>query len=604
MKRVAWFMILGLVWSLNGFALERSDLSAQARELLPDAAPVHITLQDGTRLSGILESDEDAPKVLLRVQTSPSIQMTRRFDRAEIRSIERQDIASLFAEKLLKQEIDPNTSRLLQDYEEILPLFDEFLAVGPDHEAAQAVRRRRKAFLFERNQVAKGLEKIQGEWVAPVRAAILRFRHHSKKIETLESRSDFRTNPATRQAHQKEVILRRDAARALPELVRRHVPALVREGSFDQAVEEANAFLRFWTDDVVSSEGQEAAVLSQMDFQFILRMQDLIMDAYREAQPWRSNAVPPRVDADMVYVPGGFFLMGDRSATVESDAWPMHIVYVDPFLIDRYEVDNQSYREFAQYVKKTGDASMGHPDEPPLKNRTPAGWSHSGLGRDRQPVVGVSWFDAYAYAAWRGKRLPTEAEWELAARGRDGRKYPWGSSASASTAVNGREGRFFIAAEMDRQNPPRTPRRGFHFGCQPHPKDDSAKTSLPETTWDADQPLPPEALEAMEFGLFEWTQSQESPFGCLHMAGNAAEWVADLYEKTYYRTSPLHNPAGPEDRPHRVYRGGSYLDGLSGLQTMLRHEASSREEKMGCQYRTKQPFIGFRCVMPLPAPSS
>ena len=120
----------------------------------------------------------------------------------------------------------------------------------------------------------------------------------------------------------------------------------------------------------------------------------------------------------MVYVPGGDFLMGSDDA--EELSRPAHFVSVRPFFIDRTEVTNEAYRKF---VEATGY------DPPPT-------WKDGAFapGEEEVPVTGVTWYDAAAYAAWGGKRLPTEAEWEFAARGIEGRKYPWGNEWHPSLA--------------------------------------------------------------------------------------------------------------------------------------------------------------------------
>ncbi len=127
-----------------------------------------------------------------------------------------------------------------------------------------------------------------------------------------------------------------------------------------------------------------------------------------------NNKLPvnPTAPLGMVYVPGGTFRMGNAYSKNEAEI-PDHSVTVNPFFIDKYEVTNQQY---AQFVKATA-------------HKPPVGWRKEGYkkGTDNHPVTGVNWEDAKAYAAWIGKRLPTEEEWEFAARGDSNYLYPWGN---------------------------------------------------------------------------------------------------------------------------------------------------------------------------------
>ncbi|MBK6433624.1 MAG: SUMF1/EgtB/PvdO family nonheme iron enzyme [Anaerolineae bacterium] len=135
----------------------------------------------------------------------------------------------------------------------------------------------------------------------------------------------------------------------------------------------------------------------------------------------------------MVWVPAGEFTMGsaDSDTQAGSDEKPQHRVNVDGFWIDRTEVTNEQYRKFVdvggynqkQYWTEAGWTWKGQ------NNATQPGcWGDGNFNQGQQPVVCVSWYEAYAYARWAGGRLPSEAEWEKAARGTDGRIYPWGNT--------------------------------------------------------------------------------------------------------------------------------------------------------------------------------
>jgi formylglycine-generating enzyme required for sulfatase activity len=209
--------------------------------------------------------------------------------------------------------------------------------------------------------------------------------------------------------------------------------------------------------------------------------------------------VPPILKGDdgteMVLVPAGEFTMGSNEG---EDEKPLRRIYLDAFYIDRHETTNALYRRF---VDSTGRATLAHWNDPKLDGAS-------------QPVVGVSWHDAATYCRWVGKRLPTEAEWEKAARGTDGRRYPWGEDWNRSLAT-------FLSWQ------------GKTLPVGSHP-----------------------------FGA--------SPYHALDMAGNASEWVADWYEKDYYQRSPSRNPQGPESGTTRVMRGGSFFSVQYSLRTTFR----------------------------------
>jgi sulfatase modifying factor 1 len=292
----------------------------------------------------------------------------------------------------------------------------------------------------------------------------------------------------------------------------------------------------------------------------------------------------------MVWVPGGKFWIGTEDK-VFNDAQPVHEVALDGFWIDRTEVTNA---QFARFVQATGyrtvaERPLNPEDFPGLKKIdlvpgsivfTPpdrevsldqhlswwqfvagANWRHpegpgSDLkGREKHPVVHICWEDAAAYAKWAGKRLPTEAEWEYAARGGLDRKpYVWGDELQpgGKWMANIWQGRFPI--KNDRA--------------------DGYRATAPVASF------PPNG-----FGLYD-------------MAGNVWEWCSDWYRPEYYRISPARNPQGPDSShdplepgiPKRVQRGGSFL---CSDQYCIRYKPAGRGKGA---VDSGQSHAGFRCV--------
>lgn len=222
-----------------------------------------------------------------------------------------------------------------------------------------------------------------------------------------------------------------------------------------------------------------------------------VMETFKNRDETMKKAlVEQKVKYGSVTVPAGEFIMGTNEA--REDSYPEHMVYLNAFEIDRYEVTNAQYWEFLDYIKKTKDHSKCFKDEPSGKDHTPRFWDNEYYNVPDYPVARVDWYDAYAYAAWAGKRLPTEAEWEKAARGLDGRKFPWGNDW------------------------------------------DPARCNL------SGDPKPVGSNEA-----------GKSVYGCYDMAGSVHEWCADWYLDSYYGEAPNKNPKGPDQGLRRVIRGGS-----------------------------------------------
>ncbi len=252
----------------------------------------------------------------------------------------------------------------------------------------------------------------------------------------------------------------------------------------------------------------------------------MLVPSLRSATP--RSAAPVVADdgyGELVLVPASAFRMGDNFGDGESRERPVHLVELDAYYIGKHEVTNGQWRKFRDdpgyddpkfwpggrvvpkdqdsYWKQANNHGGGTPDSDPY------------------PVIGVNWDSAAAFCNWvsakTGKtyRLPTEAEWEKAARGVDQRRYPWGNSIDPSYA------NFVYAQKFD------TVREvGFYDGSQR--------------------------------GQLK-THSNASPYGAFDMAGNVMEWCQDWYSRDYYSVSPRKNPKGPQTGAYKVVRGGSFF---------------------------------------------
>jgi WD40 repeat protein len=232
----------------------------------------------------------------------------------------------------------------------------------------------------------------------------------------------------------------------------------------------------------------------------------------------------------MVYVPAGEFLMGstDADSDASDDEKPQHTVYLDAFWIDKTEV---SRSQFHMCV----NSGMC---------QTPMTCEHDSIVYDYDtfaefPMTCVDWNQAQSYCQWVGARLPTEAEWEKAARGTDGRKYAWGNSAPDDNKANYNSRTDNLCV-------------GFSSKVGSYP-------------------------------------TGASPYGALDIAGNVWEWCADWYDRDYYSSSPTNNPTGPYSNDKKVLRGGDWCSNPRDIRAARRDYTYPDARSM---------HLGFRCVMP------
>jgi formylglycine-generating enzyme required for sulfatase activity len=224
----------------------------------------------------------------------------------------------------------------------------------------------------------------------------------------------------------------------------------------------------------------------------------------------------------MINVPAGTFTMGDNDAASSAES-PAHSVYLAAYAIDKYEVTNRLYQACV-------DAGVC----PPLvyESSDTRSCYYGNPEFDEYPVVNGDWNMAKTYCEWRGARLPTEAEWEKAARGTDGRIYPWGNQAPDGSYLNYNQ----------------------------------------------------EVGNTTKIGSYD---AGRSFYGAYDMAGNVVEWVNDWYDEAYYQSSPPSNPLGPDSGQYRVLRGGSWAN--------LDYDVRSTHRE-GYDPLSQNYLVGFRCA--------
>lgn len=261
---------------------------------------------------------------------------------------------------------------------------------------------------------------------------------------------------------------------------------------------------------------------------------------------------------EMVFIPAGEFQMGSDESDLKAspDELPQRKVYLDAYWIDRTEVTNAMFARFIHFSGYQTEAERkGASNVYQAPNwimiagadwRYPQGPASGVENLQDHPVVQVSWNDAQAYCRWAGKRLPSEAEWEKAARGTDARRYPWGDQPVEQTRLN--------FADLN---------TGFSWYSRED--DDGYSFTAPVGSY----------------------ADGASPYGVLDMAGNVWEWVADGYVPDAYSELPVDNPIGVLNSAERVLRGGSWMSDAWSVRSANRSRYTPE---------TTRPFIGFRCA--------
>ncbi|RMG14360.1 MAG: hypothetical protein D6731_10505 [Planctomycetota bacterium] len=283
----------------------------------------------------------------------------------------------------------------------------------------------------------------------------------------------------------------------------------------------------------------------------------------------KGDEAPLEDDGTMLSVPAGTFLMGIPVNRIEAERFDEIVgrpIRLDAFRIDRYEVTNGQYARFLAWQRR--HKSKAHKYCSPLEPRSkatpdghvPAYWEDPRFRGDAYPVVGVDWFDAYAFAAWAGKRLPTEAEWERAARGTDGRTYPWGEALEPGRCLTAHRVLTLWGRELTSETV------------------DAFRAWL-------------RSVERLTARVDAFPEGR-SPVGAFNTSGNVAEWTADWYTRDIYQVPE--NPRGPASGTERVIRGGHWLS------VDPRHLTTTARDKLPPLERRQ--WLGFRCAQDADAP--
>jgi formylglycine-generating enzyme required for sulfatase activity len=239
-------------------------------------------------------------------------------------------------------------------------------------------------------------------------------------------------------------------------------------------------------------------------------------------EPFFSNEVSSR---EMVHFPAGEFEMGSPKGTGKKNEYPKHKVYLNAYYLDKFEV---TFADFEAYL-------AAHSKKYP----TITGWVDRKARADliNKPIFGLQWKRCRNYCEWRKKRMPTEAEWERAARGTENRTYPWGNE------------------------PPDKSRANFGNCC-----------------------FVQKGKVHNEVGYYEKGDTAE---GISDLGGNVAEWVSDWYDKKYYKRTPYKNPKGPKKGKYHVIRGGAWNSLPMYLRSSSRYGDSDGKDYYG---------VGCRCA--------
>jgi formylglycine-generating enzyme required for sulfatase activity len=315
-----------------------------------------------------------------------------------------------------------------------------------------------------------------------------------------------------------EKIFRSPSGRVLPVLVRPtpldHIPAFLRAVTLLQTPGNLTAAVADAVRRIARARSRKRRLAASGAIALAALVAVAVHRLFVSGQPAQERI--GKDGAPAVVVPAGPFTMGDDEES------PRREVYVGAFYLDRYEVTTARY---ARFLGATGSV------------RPPDGWETVDLARSSElPVTGVDWHDANAYCQWAGKRLPTEAEWEKAARGTDARRYPWGNASPT----------------LDHANFQNTSPLAYDGGL-------AAVGTHP---------------------------AGRSPYGVHDLAGNAAEWVADWYAEGIVR-GDVRDPIGPANGTGRVIRGGGRFD---------REDRLTATKRMYGSPEVRGEDIGFRCA--------
>ncbi|MEI6516881.1 MAG: hypothetical protein WCO77_12985, partial [bacterium] len=292
MRVLSLLLALTVISGTGLCAVTRSDLSPATLSVLPPSSSF-IKLKSGNTIQGeILRNEGSTNEVVVRTVTGKIISK-QRYSRADVLEVRPENLEPMLANALKDLRLSPKTNLTATAYAGTIALCDEFMKLWPTSQEISWVSEKRTEFSAEQNKLAQGLEKLEGEWMPPIKASVARYTALSRIIAKAQTQypgidtQNYSQNPTAKKSYERALENRRAIARRLPSLMTERIPILLQNKDFDQAAAEMDTFLLFWIELVTKTQANRANAIkggesdfADMDFTVLITMEKKILEAY------------------------------------------------------------------------------------------------------------------------------------------------------------------------------------------------------------------------------------------------------------------------------------------------------------------------------------